>query len=54
MTDNNNDDNDPLAKHLAPDGAAVLVGILHKGPTDDDWHLYLNRGRGLSRHETES
>src|SRR5215207_9542090 len=34
---------DPLTEKLAPDGAAVLEGILGKGPTDDDWHLFLNR-----------
>jgi len=34
---------DPLAEQLAPDGAAVLEGILGRGPTDDDWYLFLNR-----------
>jgi hypothetical protein len=34
---------DPLAEQLAPDGAAVLVGILGKGPTEDDWYLFLDR-----------
>src|SRR5829696_2835399 len=34
---------DPLTNQLAPDGAAVLEGILGRGPTDDDWYLFLNR-----------
>jgi hypothetical protein len=34
---------DPLAEQLAPDGAAVLLGILGKGPTDEDWYLFLDR-----------
>jgi|SRR5215208_367989 hypothetical protein len=34
---------DPLAEQLAPDGAAVLVGILGRGPTEDDWYLFFNR-----------
>src|SRR5215204_4480692 len=34
---------DPLPEQIGPDGAAVLVGILGRGPTDDEWYLYLNR-----------
>lgn len=34
---------DPLTEQLAPEGAAVLLGILGKGPTDDDWYLFLDR-----------
>jgi hypothetical protein len=33
---------DPLPEQLGPDGAAVLVGILGKGPTDEDWYLFLD------------
>jgi|SRR5215217_2958803 len=33
---------DPLAEQLAPYGAAVLEGILGRGPTEDDWYLFLN------------
>src|SRR5215213_2299752 len=36
-------DPDPLAEKLTPDGAVMLVGILGRGPTEDDWYLYLNR-----------
>jgi hypothetical protein len=34
---------DPLAERLTPDGAVMLVGILGRGPTDEDWYLFLNR-----------
>jgi hypothetical protein len=34
---------DPLAERLTPDGAVMLEGILGKGPTDDVWHLFLDR-----------
>ena len=34
---------DPLPEQLAPEGAAVLLGMLGKGPTDEDWYLFLDR-----------
>jgi hypothetical protein len=34
---------DPLAEKLTPDGAVMLVGILGRGPTEEDWHLFLDR-----------
>lgn len=34
---------DPLAERLTPDGAVILEGILGKGPTEDNWYLFLNR-----------
>jgi len=34
---------DPLPEQIGPDGATVLLGILGKGPTDEDWYLFLDR-----------
>ena len=34
---------DHLPEQLGPDGAAVLVGILGKGHTDEEWYLFLDR-----------